>query len=108
MEAGLDEVRVTLLEKNNEQKMKKSYFDVLGVCCSSEVVLIEKVLQNLDGVQSVRVIVPTRTLIVVHDELQITQSQIGQLCFIDCFLLSFLHKNLPLSPWLPFQCLCLQ
>nr|AJF37114.1 heavy metal ATPase [Sedum alfredii] len=76
MEAGLDEVRVGLLEKNNEERMKKSYFDVLGVCCSSEVVLIEKVLKNLDGVQTIRVIVPTRTLIVVHDELQISQSQI--------------------------------
>nr|ARK19360.1 heavy metal ATPase 3 [Sedum plumbizincicola] len=76
MDSGLDEVRVSLLEKNNEERVRKSYFDVLGVCCSSEVALIEKVLKNLDGVQTVRVIVPTRTLIVVHDELQITQPQI--------------------------------
>uniref|UniRef100_A0A7N0T4N3 HMA domain-containing protein n=2 Tax=Kalanchoe fedtschenkoi TaxID=63787 RepID=A0A7N0T4N3_KALFE len=70
---GGGDVRVTV---EKEGKLKKSYFDVLGVCCSTEVVIIDKVLQNLNGVQSVRVIVPTRTLIVVHDELLVSQSQI--------------------------------
>ncbi|KAL5974174.1 cadmium zinc-transporting ATPase [Asimina triloba] len=57
-------------------KFQKSYFDVLGICCSSEVTLIEKILKPLEGVQKVSVIVPTRTVIVVHDNLLISQIQI--------------------------------
>ncbi|KAJ4964265.1 hypothetical protein NE237_024204 [Protea cynaroides] len=55
---------------------KKSYFDVLGLCCSSEIPLIEKILKPLDGVKEVSVIVTTRTVIVVHDNLLISQIQI--------------------------------
>lgn len=57
--------------------MEKSYFDVLGLCCSSEVPLIEKILKPLEGVVEVSVIVPSRTVIVVHDNLLISQQQIG-------------------------------
>ncbi|MQM05615.1 hypothetical protein Taro_038430 [Colocasia esculenta] len=57
-------------------KYQKSYFDVLGLCCSSEVPLIEKILQSLDGVVTVSVIVPSRTVIVVHDGALVTQLQI--------------------------------
>ncbi|GKV20545.1 hypothetical protein SLEP1_g30646 [Rubroshorea leprosula] len=57
-------------------KLQKSYFDVLGLCCSSEVSLIEKILKPLDGVKEVSVIVPSRTVIVVHDSLLISQLQI--------------------------------
>ncbi|XP_043712018.1 putative inactive cadmium/zinc-transporting ATPase HMA3 [Telopea speciosissima] len=56
--------------------VRKSYFDVLGLCCSSEVPLIEKILKQLDGIKEVSVIVPTRTVIVVHDNLLISQIQI--------------------------------
>ncbi|KNA09246.1 hypothetical protein SOVF_155350 [Spinacia oleracea] len=56
--------------------MEKSYFDVLGLCCSSEVPLIEKILKPLEGVVEVSVIVPSRTVIVVHDNLLISQQQI--------------------------------
>ncbi|XP_021724992.1 cadmium/zinc-transporting ATPase HMA3-like isoform X1 [Chenopodium quinoa] len=56
--------------------IEKSYFDVLGLCCSSEVPLIEKILKPLEGVVEVSVIVPSRTVIVVHDILLISQHQI--------------------------------
>ncbi|KAF9679851.1 hypothetical protein SADUNF_Sadunf06G0058500 [Salix dunnii] len=67
------------LEKNNTEatkKLQKSYFDVLGLCCSSEVPLIENILKSLDGVKEYSVIIPTRTVIVIHDDLLISQLQI--------------------------------
>ncbi|XP_062229726.1 cadmium/zinc-transporting ATPase HMA2-like isoform X2 [Phragmites australis] len=57
-------------------KSQKSYFDVLGICCPSEVPLVDKLLQPLPGVQKVTVIVPSRTVIVVHDADTISPSQI--------------------------------
>ncbi|XP_006656442.1 cadmium/zinc-transporting ATPase HMA2 [Oryza brachyantha] len=57
-------------------KYQKSYFDVLGICCPSEVPLVEKLLQPLEGVQKVTVIVPSRTVIVVHDAAAVSQAQI--------------------------------
>ncbi|GKD31124.1 putative inactive cadmium/zinc-transporting ATPase HMA3 isoform X1, partial [Tanacetum coccineum] len=56
--------------------LEKSYFDVLGLCCSSEVPLIEKILKPLEGVHHVSVIVPSRTVIVLHDVTIISQFQI--------------------------------
>ncbi|KAK2412531.1 putative inactive cadmium/zinc-transporting ATPase HMA3 [Trifolium repens] len=64
-------------EKNKEgKKMQKSYFDVVGLCCSSEVPLIENILKPLQGIKEVSVIVPSRTVIVVHDTNLISQLQI--------------------------------
>ncbi|KAK3012681.1 hypothetical protein RJ639_008893, partial [Escallonia herrerae] len=63
-------------EKKGGNKMQKSYFDVLGICCSSEVPMIEKMLKPLEGVKDVSVVVPSRTVIVVHDSLIISQVQI--------------------------------
>ncbi|KAL6873659.1 hypothetical protein ACP4OV_013741 [Aristida adscensionis] len=57
-------------------KCQKSYFDVLGICCPSEVPLVEKLLQPLPGVQKVTVVVPSRTVIVVHDAAAISAAQI--------------------------------
>ncbi|KAM7481122.1 hypothetical protein LguiB_005705 [Lonicera macranthoides] len=68
-----------MVAKNNnggDKKLQKSYFDVLGICCSSEVPLIEKILKPLEGVNDVSVIVPSRTVIVLHDTLLISQLQI--------------------------------
>ncbi|GFP90862.1 cadmium/zinc-transporting ATPase hma2 [Phtheirospermum japonicum] len=48
----------------------------MGLCCSSEVPLIEKILNSLDGVKDFSVIVPTKTVIVVHDSLITSQIQI--------------------------------
>ncbi|CAN0911130.1 Cadmium/zinc-transporting ATPase HMA2 [Linum grandiflorum] len=57
-------------------KLQKSYFDVLGLCCSSEVPLVENILKSLDGVKDVSVVVPTKTVIVVHDANLVSQLQI--------------------------------
>lgn len=64
---------------NETNMLSKSYFDVLGICCTSEVVLVEKILKNLEGVKEVSVIVTTKTVIVIHDSLIISQLQIGKL-----------------------------
>ncbi|XP_057987750.1 putative inactive cadmium/zinc-transporting ATPase HMA3 isoform X3 [Hevea brasiliensis] len=61
---------------SSKKKFQKSYFDVLGLCCSSEVRLIENILNSLDGVKEFSVIVPTRTVVVLHDDLLISQLQI--------------------------------
>ncbi|KAJ9550756.1 hypothetical protein OSB04_014801 [Centaurea solstitialis] len=61
---------------SSSKDLEKSYFDVLGICCSSEVPLIEKLLQPLEGVHHVSVIVPSRTVIVLHDPALISQFQI--------------------------------
>nr|QDC27810.1 heavy metal ATPase 2 [Sedum plumbizincicola] len=71
-----DEKAVDDITKKQKSKFQKTYFDVLGLCCSSEVVLIENILKNLDGVKDISVIVPSRTVIVVHDELLISSLQI--------------------------------
>ncbi|XP_057536974.1 putative inactive cadmium/zinc-transporting ATPase HMA3 [Amaranthus tricolor] len=63
-------------EKKKKSSVEKSYFDVLGLCCSSEVALIEKILKPLEGVIEVSVIVPSRTVIVLHDTLSISSHQI--------------------------------
>ncbi|KAF3791715.1 Cadmium/zinc-transporting ATPase [Nymphaea thermarum] len=59
-----------------EGKIQKSYFEVLGVCCPSETPLIHRILKPLEGVQKVSVNVPTKTVIVVHNNLLISQAQI--------------------------------
>jgi len=66
-------------DKNKKKlgKLEKSYFEVLGLCCSSEVPLIEKILKPLDGVVQVSVIVPSRTVIVLHDPNLISNLQLG-------------------------------
>ncbi|ESQ54202.1 hypothetical protein EUTSA_v10024341mg [Eutrema salsugineum] len=64
------------MASKNEKKMTKSYFDVLGICCTSEVPLIENILKSLDGIKEYSVIVPSRTVIVVHDSLIISQFHI--------------------------------
>nr|WHB10793.1 cadmium/zinc-transporting ATPase [Nitraria sibirica] len=58
------------------KKLQKSYFDVLGICCPTEVPLIENILNSLDGVEQVSVVVPTRTVIVLHDTLIVSQLDI--------------------------------
>ncbi|XP_062077378.1 putative inactive cadmium/zinc-transporting ATPase HMA3 [Humulus lupulus] len=64
--------------KQGAKKFQKSYFDVLGLCCSSEVPLVENILKSLDGVKQVTVVIATRTVIVVHDSLLISQTQIAK------------------------------
>ncbi|CAN8257637.1 unnamed protein product [Cochlearia groenlandica] len=64
--------------KTKKPKWQKSYFDVLGICCTSEIPIIENILKSLDGVKEYSVIVPSRTVIVVHDSLLISPFQIAK------------------------------
>ncbi|KAI9123068.1 hypothetical protein K1719_005957 [Acacia pycnantha] len=56
--------------------LKKSNYEVLGMCCNSEVALIEKILKGLHGVKEISVMLPTRTATVIHDLDLISESQI--------------------------------
>ncbi|XP_041001682.1 putative inactive cadmium/zinc-transporting ATPase HMA3 [Juglans microcarpa x Juglans regia] len=58
------------------ENLKKSYFEVLGLCCASEVTLVERILKSLNGVKEISVILPTKTLIVVHDTVFISEIQV--------------------------------
>lgn len=58
------------------QDLCKTTFNVLGICCPSEVPLIERVLQPLNGVERVSVNVPARTVTVLHDSVLIPPSEI--------------------------------
>lgn len=68
------QVRQVLIDKKTYEK---SYFDVLGICCPSDVPSIEGILNALEGVEGVSVVVPSKTVVVVHDPLLISASQIG-------------------------------
>ncbi|KAK4564919.1 hypothetical protein RGQ29_006818 [Quercus rubra] len=48
------------------EELKKSYFEVLGLCCASEVALVERILKQLNGIQEISVILPTKTVVVHH------------------------------------------
>ncbi|KAJ0825387.1 putative translocase transcription factor WD40-like family [Helianthus annuus] len=67
---------VTLMAGDSSKDLERSYFDVLGLCCSSEVQLIDRILKLLEGVHHVSVIVPTRTVIFLHNVALISQLQI--------------------------------
>lgn len=69
---------MTAVAGSHEKEFQKSYFDVLGICCSAEVGLVENIVKSLDGVKEVSVIVPTKTVIVLHDSLLTSQQQIGK------------------------------
>ena len=62
---------------NMGEELKKSYFEVLGLCCASEVTLVERILKPLNGVQEISVILPTKTVIVVHQTHVISDVNIG-------------------------------
>ena len=49
---------------------------VLGICCPSEVPLIHSILDKRPGVRSVKVIVPTKTVLVEHASKTATASQL--------------------------------
>ncbi|KAJ1393069.1 P-type ATPase [Sesbania bispinosa] len=59
------------------ENMKRSNFEVLGMCCATEAALVERILKPFHGVKYVSVIVPTRTVTVVHDVLLTSESQIA-------------------------------
>nr|TKW31249.1 hypothetical protein SEVIR_2G093100v2 [Setaria viridis] len=55
---------------------EKTYLDVLGICCTAEVALVERLLSPIDGVRAVTVVVPSRTVIVEHDAAAVSQFHI--------------------------------
>ncbi|XP_019177953.1 PREDICTED: putative inactive cadmium/zinc-transporting ATPase HMA3 [Ipomoea nil] len=61
---------------NNNNLTKTTHFDALGICCSSEASLIEKIVKPLEGVVEVSVVIPTKTVVVVHHSLLISEQQI--------------------------------
>lgn len=65
-------------KQEDDFKWEKSYFEVMGLCCSSEVPLIEGIVKPLNGVKEISVVVPSKTLMVVHDSRAISPSQIVQ------------------------------
>ena len=58
-------------------KWEKTYLDVLGICCTAEVALVERLLSPIHGVRAVTVVVPSRTVIVDHDTAVVSQFHIG-------------------------------
>jgi Cd2+/Zn2+-exporting ATPase len=58
-------------------KWEKTYLDVLGICCTAEVALVERLLSPIHGVRAVTVVVPSRTIIVDHDTGAVSQFHIG-------------------------------
>ncbi|KAL5549364.1 hypothetical protein UlMin_004595 [Ulmus minor] len=62
----------------DDEKVKKSYFEVLGLCCASEVGLIERIVEPLEGVREISVIVPTKTLVVLHDSHLLSDTKIAE------------------------------
>lgn len=69
-----------MINESKKRSYEKTSFDVLGICCTKEVVLIERILKPLEGVQGVSVIVPSKIVMVDHDPLLISASQIGMCC----------------------------
>ncbi|ONM20564.1 Cadmium/zinc-transporting ATPase HMA2 [Zea mays] len=57
-------------------KWEKTYLDVLGICCTAEVALVERLLAPINGVRAVTVVVPSRTVIVDHDTAAVSQFHI--------------------------------
>ena len=56
---------------------ERTYLDVLGVCCTAEVALVERLLSPIDGVRAITVVVPSRTVIVEHDAAAVSNLHIG-------------------------------
>ncbi|KAG0569195.1 hypothetical protein KC19_6G072400 [Ceratodon purpureus] len=54
----------------------KTTLDVMGICCPSEVPLIKKLLGPLTGVEEVSVNVTSKTVLVLHDQLLVTDVQL--------------------------------
>ncbi|XP_020527133.1 putative inactive cadmium/zinc-transporting ATPase HMA3 isoform X1 [Amborella trichopoda] len=63
-------------EREKKSELQKSHFNVLGLCCPAEVPLIERILKPLQGVHKVCVNVPSKSVMVLHDPISITQVQI--------------------------------
>ncbi|KAL3745888.1 hypothetical protein ACJRO7_014912 [Eucalyptus globulus] len=62
--------------EDNVIQYGETYLEVLGLCCATEVALVEKILRQLDEVNHSSVILPTKTVIVLHHPLIVSQSKL--------------------------------
>lgn len=58
--------RLRLEARGGNEESTRTRLSVQGICCPSEVPLIHKILDKLEGVRDVKVIVPTKTVLVEH------------------------------------------
>lgn len=67
----------------------KTTLDVMGICCPSEVPLIKKLLDPLPGVDDVFVNVTSKTVVISHDQLLVSDVQLGADSTFSCSTNSF-------------------
>ncbi|CAL52108.2 P-type ATPase, phosphorylation site [Ostreococcus tauri] len=58
--------KLALEARGGNEPSTRTRLSVNGICCPSEVPLIHKILGKLEGVREVKVIVPTKTVLVEH------------------------------------------
>lgn len=87
-----DMVKLTIPRDFKSQGMTKTTFDVMGICCPSEVPLVKKILGPLPGVEEVLVNPTSKTVTVLHDPTIVADVQLGKMCG---------------TSQMPFQCLTL-
>ncbi|CAM6098894.1 unnamed protein product [Calypogeia fissa] len=71
-----DVVKLTIPRGFKGQGIVKTTFDVMGICCPSEVPLVKKILEPLPGVEEVLVNATSKTVIVLHDPTIISDVQL--------------------------------
>jgi copper chaperone CopZ len=71
-----DMVKVAVPENFKGSGLGKTTFDVMGICCPSEVILIKRMLEPIPGVEEVSVNVTAKTVTVLHDKLWVTDGQL--------------------------------
>ena len=68
--------RLALEARGGNEESTRTRLSVLGICCPSEVPLIHKVLDKIEGVRDVKVIVPTKTVLVEHAAMTVSAETI--------------------------------
>ncbi|CAM6093000.1 unnamed protein product [Calypogeia fissa] len=71
-----DVVKLTIPRGFKSQGMIKTTFDVMGICCPSEVPLVKKILAPLPGVEEVLVNPTSKTVTVLHDPTVVADVQL--------------------------------
>lgn len=75
-EEQLQEVCVSICVEEGAPAVQKTVYDVLGICCASEVALIHRILQPIPGVLEIYVNVPAKTTTVSYDPTVATDLQL--------------------------------
>lgn len=58
--------RLEMEARGGDEESTRTRLTVQGICCPSEVPLIHKILDKMEGVRDVKVVVPTKTVLVEH------------------------------------------